>query len=374
MTYTPCRGWKSPPRTSYRPVKHRVLYNGKMHRDPGIGECPSCLRAVHVLDDKNNQPYIGRHAPKWQCFDVRKKRRWETYLGLGGAPPRMTGFTQSLTQTPMWQGTYNQAITMTNNAYPLMYNNSAVTYVPTTNVMNLELTSNTQNELGQYIFSINGAIYVSPNRRMTIATDYAVWNQWSNNITVSANTYTQNWTNWNTPIGNQVYPRVPQRRPAYDRVARAEDLFRRVERDLQREARAEAALRARETLLELLTEEQQAEYVERNHFHVRGSRGTLYRIKHGSSGNIRRVRSREDGDREEAAFCVHSTSHTQQSLADEVGIVSGALPHEDHMIQQMLHLMINEDEILAKANVHWGTRQPEADYEVRESGLVLATR
>lgn len=364
----------------YKPVKHRILYNGRKHRDAGIGLCRSCLRVVSVLDDKRGRQYIGRHAPKKQRFDTRKKLHWETYELLGGDGALRLG--RNFVQAPYsyYYGGVTQSITMTNNTAYIPYGASTIQYVPLTHQMHLELTSDTQNDAGQYVFNVNGMVYVSPERRMTLVTDHAVWNQWQNSITVSANTYANNnyvWNNWNQFNLHQAANVVAQayaRRPAYDQVARAEDLFRRVERDLQREARAEAALRARETLLSLLTEEQQAEYLERNHFHVRGSRGTLYRIKHGSSGNIRRVRSPEDGDREEAAFCVHSMGRTPEALADEVGIVAGALPHEDHMIQQMLHLMIDEDEILSKANVHWGTREPAPDYEVRDSGLLVASR
>lgn len=380
-TYTPCAGWKQEPQKVYKPVRHRILYDGRKHRDAGYGLCRSCLRVTSVLNDKNGRMYIGRHSPKRQSFDTRKKAHWEAYEQLGVGAPRITN--NYIRQAGGMAGHYvaSQSITMTGNATYIPYGADRMQYVPMTQQMYLELTSDTQNAQGQYVFNINGLTYVSPERRMTLVTDHAVWNQWANSITVSANTTYANqgvWNNWTGAIGNyggnlianQVYPAVPQRRPAYDRVARAEELFRRVESE--RAYKAEAALKAHETLMGLLTEEQAAEYRERNFFHVRGSRGRLYRIRHGSSGNIRRVRSVDDGDREEAAFCVHSVTHTDARTAEEVGLVSGHLPHEDHMIQQMLHLMIDEDEILSKANVHWGTREPGADYEVRESGLLVA--
>lgn len=374
--YEPCRGWKQAPQHVYKPVRRWLLYNGKEHRDAGQGLCPSCQRVTSVLDDRAGQNYIGRHSPKRQSHDERRKKHWEAYDRLN-PKPRLNG---GLYVQSQWTGYMpSQSITMSNNAYIGAGTAGTTLYTPLSagTTLHMEVTSDTRNAAGQYLFNINGQQVVSMDRRITIATDHVVWNNWANTMTVSTNTTAGVWNNWTAgnlyrPVEYRPLGRQPVRRPAYDQVARAEDLFRRVDLDTQRLARAEAGLRARETLMGLLSEEQQEEYEERQQFHVTGSNGTLYRIKYGTSGNIRRVRSREDEGREEAAFCVHSTSHTRPELADEVGIVSGHLPHEDHMIQQMLHLMINEDEILAQANVHWGSREPAHDYEVLGSGLLVA--
>jgi hypothetical protein len=96
-----------------------------------------------------------------------------------------------------------------------------------------------------------------------------------------------------------------------------------------------AAQRAKALLLEHLTEEQRREYEEQQYFHVLGQGGRMYRIKHGSAGNVYRIGL--DGN-VEAKFCIHAVD---------------SVPHEDNMLSQMLLLMYDEERFLTVANKHW---------------------
>lgn len=199
--------------------------------------------------------------------------------------------------------------------------------------------------------------------------------QWNNTITVSnyarieMNNLWNNWTVGATPIQGYTYAdqqrAVRQQRQAmayaYERPREdpvvaaerrqreAEALFRRVEAESR--SKEEAKAKAEQTLLSLLTPEQRREYRERKHFHIRGSKGTLYRILHGSSGNVRQVLSEADEGRGLHAYCAHPRMRVEGD--DSIGVVGGVLPHEDAMIAQMLQLMVDEDSFLAVANRHW---------------------
>lgn len=244
-----------------------------------------------------------------------------------------------------------------------------------TGIQPITVTYNTTTMVNNnYVVSVNNNPYYATTGTVTFLTDTVTWSRWNQQYTVSTNTYATNgmiWANWtgNVPVYNAVdmhrevtrrgltYARpveTPEEREAR-RQAEALALFQRVE--AERIATQSAAERALGTLLGLLTAEQRDEYARHGYFHVVGSEGRLYRILKGSSGNIRRVISKDDPGKGEAAFCVHSVSRVDHTM-EEHGLVPGHLPHEDHMIQQMLHLMIDEREILAKANIHWGTREP----------------
>lgn len=190
-----------------------------------------------------------------------------------------------------------------------------------------------------------------------------VWNSWNQGTAATGSTVLFNqwvvanntvnvwrdnaWTQWQVvqPWPRyQVNPAVRAPETPEQRQARAENLFRRVESYVKVPEHVSA--KAESTLLTLLSAEQVAEYKERRTFRVRGSRtGAEYRIRHGSSGNVRRL---DAEGVEEAAFCAHPTMHD--------GI--GPLPHEDAMIMQALMLQCDEDAFLNLANVHWGSREP----------------
>jgi hypothetical protein len=281
-----------------------------------------------------------------------------------------------------YTGPVNQVVTMVNN-YQDGYagwtgTGSRTRYYARTNqygatqplTVNYTTTTTVNNN---WVINVNGYNYYSTQGTVGFLTDALTWDRWNQTYTMSVNSYAINgqvWSNWTGAVQTydavQMHREVTRRGLTYARpvetpeerearrVREALALFQRVE--AERLATQSAAERALGTLLGLLTAEQRDEYAQKGYFHVVGSRGRLYRIHKGSSGNIRRVISRDQEGKGEAAFCVHSKPRVDRM--EELGLTSGHLPHEDHMIQQMLHLQIDEDEILAKANVHWGTREP----------------
>lgn len=369
-----CTGAGLAPGEIFLHIKKRTLYNGRPHADPGRAQCTVCRRVVAIREKQGRAVlwHHSSHVPKG-VNEAQRLRYWQRYKLLHRAPvaePPLTYEGQVVTQVEQYPADLgNQGVNVGYNFNPY----GQIRYT------NITIQSDTAIPGGSgWYFSVNGGTYANPNRRMTITGPNITWTAWNNEITATSNARLQTWGNWTQPLyvvteANVVYNVNRGYDRQYRQVERAEDLFRRVESD--RRTRAEVQARALETLLSLLDPEQQAEYEQHKFFHVIGSEGTLYRIKHGSSGNIRRVRSKNEPPeaKGEAAFCVHSVSHTRREIAQEVGIVEGALPHEDHMIQQMLHLMADEKEILAKANLHWGTREPGIDY-VTESGLAVAGR
>ena len=108
-------------------------------------------------------------------------------------------------------------------------------------------------------------------------------------------------------------------------------------KERKRQARLDdlAAARAKALLLEHLSDEQRAEYEEHQYFHVLSEGGRLYRIKHGSAGNVYRIGT--DGSVEHK-FCIHARD---------------SVPHEDNMLAQMLLLRLDEEQFLTVANRHW---------------------
>ena len=120
---------------------------------------------------------------------------------------------------------------------------------------------------------------------------------------------------------------------------RAENEARRAERDrLASAARAQAR-----RLLELvLNREQLASYDRHAYFDVHGSAGGLFRIHHGTSGNIRQLVDGIEVNR----LCVHPTLHDGP----------GYLPTEDCLVAQALALMHDELGAVGLANVHQGVR------------------
>lgn len=193
-----------------------------------------------------------------------------------------------------------------------------------------------------------------------------VWRGWNtNSITITQ--YQANvWNNWiveGTGTAPTTYPRItgvvrptyaggsrtgiqapafhPQRTEEEWAAIAAENERLRAERDaLQAAARAEAR-----KLLELvLTPEQLRSYDKNKYFDVVGSEGTLFRVHHGTSGNVRQL---VDG-KEVNALCAHP------SLYDTEG--RGYLPTEDSLVGQTLALMHDESHFLRTANVHRGPR------------------
>lgn len=371
-----CEGAGKAPKSLYKAIRHYNLRDGKPWYHRGRGECAHCGGCYAVIK-KGNLAVIHHHqdvrtiSKKRHDEVMHNKSYWQNYYDMN----HITGGTTGVYGGQIGQY-FNVVETSGTTRFTQTYSNSTYQSITPNEVFRVEVESNTQNELGEYVFNINDSIYVSSTRRMSLAVDYVSWNAWNSNITTSnyariemGNTW-HNWTTGTTPIQAYTYNDqarvvrdVQRRQAAYTRpiedpvVAQErlqrerEALFQRVE--AERLAKDEAVARANETLLSLLTPEQRREYRERKQFHMRGSKGTLYRIIHGSSGNVRQVLSEADEGRGLHAFCAHPQMRIDQRTADEAGITPGGLPHEDAMIAQMLQLMVDEDEFLAVANRHW---------------------
>lgn len=188
----------------------------------------------------------------------------------------------------------------------------------------------------------------------TTATGGNLWLDWNKSYTYSTTTSTSVWLDWTrdpqvfrTPhtrlLGRPITAppaAVPLVRSEADWEAiRAENERLRKERDLlQRTARAEA----RKLLAIVLTPAQMDTYLRNHYFDVVGSEGGVYRLHHGTSGNIRRL----IGGEEVNMLCVHPTMWTGE----------GYLPTEDSLAAQALAIMHDERGAVLTANVHRGER------------------
>lgn len=379
-----CAGVGITPSEVYKNPKRRQLYNSKWHTDPGTGACSVCGGCHALRLNKYGQSVLWHHKSLKNCTkpiqaqNAKRKAYWRNYATQNRirgqlAPP---GWTPAVTQTVNVVET--TGVSYATGAGFQVYQS----HVP----FRVEITSSTYSaQHNWYTFQLNNDYFVYPNATVTVATNQVIWQSWSNDLAVSqtASIYAgQVWHQWSNQIQTQtitadnqwngwvyginqpnrirgpvdglnrppVYTR-PREDPAVvaeRRIREREALFQRVE--AENRAHKEAQEKAEQTLLSLLTPEQREEYRVRRLFHVRGSKGTLYRILHGSSGNIRQVLSEADEGRGLHAFCAHPRMHVE--AVDEL-TSAGRLPHEDAMIAQMLALMTDEDSFLAVANRHW---------------------
>lgn len=373
-----CEGAGKAPRSLYKAVHHYQLRNGRPWYSTGWGECSHCGGAYCVRPLKSGRATVVHHKPVNNCtereqrLNFRRKQRWITYYNMNHFAG--TGWQTSLT----WAGPVTQHFNVVEQvAGQFTSQTLSRETIIAPNTFRVEVRSQTPATGGTgFLYNINDRVIVGPTDRITMAVDYATWNSWNQTITVSNYARiegNQTWHSWTTgtsagtltiPSFNNVAA-VQQRmqRPIYTapvedpaerearRIREAEALFQRVE--AQRLAKETAQRNAHETLLSLLTPQQREEYQARKQFHIRGSKGTLFRVLHGSSGNIREVLSEADEGRGLHAYCAHPQMSVDQRLAEEAGITAGHLPHEDAMIAQMLQLMVDEDAFLAVANRHW---------------------
>lgn len=122
------------------------------------------------------------------------------------------------------------------------------------------------------------------------------------------------------------------------------------------DARFQAQARADELLESMLSPEQVQAYQLRGEFEVIGSRGTLYRIKRGTSGNIEWIKP--DGS-VGGRICAHPDMSPSW------------LPTSDVMLAQMLALTTDEAAFVAVANVHAGERPPVRRYNPLRDPLMI---
>lgn len=171
------------------------------------------------------------------------------------------------------------------------------------------------------------------------------WTTW--NQTWTSATTTSTWIAWqSTGTGSvSISPRdggyvthpAPYPAGGWDQVAemRAQE---RAQRDVDQAGAREAAERL---LLSLLSEEQRAQYVERDSIDVVGSSGQRWRIHQGTSGNVEALT--EDG-RMILRVCAHPRLWDAKN--------EGYLPTADVMTAQLLALRADDKAFLAKANIH----------------------
>lgn len=201
------------------------------------------------------------------------------------------------------------------------------------------------------------------NASTTAAT--SIWGDWNNQWTTTSSATTiyrvQTWQSWTSTEPIRVYSmddvslrfsngyagEVARQEIRQDRTEdewndiRARNEARRLDRDADA-VQAAARAQAHKLLAMILTPDQLESYEAHRHFDVVGSAGGVYRIHHGTSGNIRRVLDGAEVNR----LCVHP------QLWDN----RGYLPTEDCLAAQALALMHDEIGAVSLANVHQGQR------------------
>lgn len=372
-----CSGFDRAPAVIYKRCETRTTASGRKRRFSGRGKCATCggLYATRYIRGKVG---IGHHKDLRQCTEQIKRQHtkaqayWESYARFGVPNQMTTGLlngdfavnrviqTVNVIESPEVQ-TQSVGSREFRSRTPFRVEISSHTYDPRANA---------------YLYEFNGSQFAFNSPTVTVTTQQMIWNGWTNNITLATNSTIQTdvvWNNWTVPyvtghsqtnlttaydiateyrmaMNHRVAYTAPREDPAAyeERIRRqAEALFIRTE--AERVAKEAAVAKAQMTLLSLLTPEQRNEYRARQRFHIRGSRGTLYRIQHGSSGNVRAVLTEADEGRGLHAYC----AHPEMTVRGDDGKVLGYLPHEDAMIAQMLALESDEAAFLAVANRHW---------------------
>ena len=230
----------------------------------------------------------------------------------------------------------------------------------------------------------NGARYYTTNLTITSNNTWAIWNDdynstggslinryvpeyqtydlawtaWNQTYSTTTTNYTVMRNNWETWVGvgtNLARPAAAATRLHAPALVRSEEEWtvireeqerqRRLRDEQQKDARAEA----RKLMEVVLSSEQMNEYLTKGYFTVVGSEGGVFRIYHGTSGNLKQV---VDG-RELNALCVHPRLLDHRYEEDGT---TGYLPTEDSMIAQAFALMHDELGTVQTANVHRGVR------------------
>lgn len=217
----------------------------------------------------------------------------------------------------------------------------------------------------------DGWIAISNTTSNYIQLNDAIWTGWNTNATGGGLlTYPDVWQQWNTTSITSTQYRVDELtlwqgwlndtlrrtlmarpRPAAAPLVRTEaewDAIRaenerlRAERD-RRNAAARAE--ARKLMAFVLTPAQLESYDRHGYFDVVGSEGSVFRLHHGTSGNVRQLVDGQEINR----LCVHPRllSHDGE----------GYLPTEDSLVAQALALMHDEASAVDIANVHAGPRR-----------------
>lgn len=229
---------------------------------------------------------------------------------------------------------YNRTVTS------VAWNNWTTTYIQ--NVAANRYVWDTWNDIGT---TSTGANWYNDN----------AWTNWNNFNNRYATTTNQTWTTWVdefdradghvAPIAwRPQAPAIVRSEEEWTRIREEQDRQRRIRDEAQKEARAEA----RKLMEVVLTKEQMNSYLTKGYFEVVGSEGGVFRIYHGTSGNLKQVVS----GREVNALCVHP--RLMDHRYEEEGV--GYLPTEDSMIAQAFAIMHDELGTVQIANVHRGPR------------------
>lgn len=201
-----------------------------------------------------------------------------------------------------------------------------------------------------------------------------IWDTWASGTTASAtvNFYTDTientasviWNQWQTDgLTIRYVQSAEQQKAEEERKKHAaiqavnaefdmerENAVRRVNRLFVQEYAAEAERRAKALLMELLTPEQNVQYETLGHFDVevvdpRDGRERLFRIKHGTTGNVSEI-SRRNRQSVLARYCIHHYGRDDH----------GREPTEDTMAHQLLMLQSELPEFERIANITRVTR------------------
>jgi hypothetical protein len=169
---------------------------------------------------------------------------------------------------------------------------------------------------------------------LATASGNTTWATWTASTTTTYAVTNTTWQAWNTTTGTSATYAVPDPTSIAEQRERLEEA---------RRERACAEERAKETLEELLTQEQIDDWRRTKAFELITQSGRRYRIRRGVSGNVRLI---EDGQEVEA-LC----AHPRTSLHDDAGRYLGVLPSEDVVIAQMLALNADEEGFRRVANI-----------------------
>ena len=178
------------------------------------------------------------------------------------------------------------------------------------------------------------------------STSGIVWNAWNSDTvtgtagTVAVQVLTDNaWGTWNvqfTATGNgRIVGVRPLRELSPEQRAAQEAAQRRVEEQTAEALRVQAVAndKAKKLLVEHLTADQQRTYEEKKYFDV-DIEGRIYRIHHGSHGNVRLMGTGTKAGKEVTKFCIQPEG----------------VPIGDVLLAQKLLLQCNEQEFLRIAN------------------------
>lgn len=173
----------------------------------------------------------------------------------------------------------------------------------------------------------------------TTVSPCVVWTAWNEDVTWTVSPG-RTWTAWNEDNTTWVVSpdyRVEAIPESIEAIAKREEVrLAAIQREKALTAKRQAAdSKAKQLLMNFLTEEQQAQYEKDRFFEVlttRDGKVRKYRIEHGWAGNVYLI---DDQGRKSERFCIHPAK---------------VLPHADNLLAQKLLLESDEGRFLQIAN------------------------